>query len=99
MVNTAPPAGGRAAGAANGDGDDAGAELGAPKLKPVVPFWPGRPALGAAGDAGWLPKANGFDVAVAVVGVAAAEKLNPLGWAGWLNGFGLGAAELAAEAG
>lgn len=95
MVKTAPPVAGRAAGGANGDGVDAGTELGAPKLNPVVPFCPGSAAVVVAGEAGWLPNAKGLEVAVAVVGVGAA-KLNPLGW---LKGFGLTAAELVPDVG
>lgn len=98
ILNTAPPVWGRADGAANGEGDDAGAALGAPNAKPPPPFCPGSPALGTAGEAGWLPKAKGFEGVVAVVGVAA-PKLNPFGCAGWVNGFGLGAAELVVEVG
>jgi hypothetical protein len=98
MVKTAPPVAGRATGGANGDGLDAGAELGAPKLNPVVPFCPGSVAVVAAGEAGWLPNANGLEAAVAVVGVGAA-KLNPPGCVGWLKGFGLTAVELDPDAG
>lgn len=94
-MKTGAPVGGKADEGANGDGDEAGAEPGVPKANPVAPFCPGSVALVAAGDAGWLPNAKGLDVAVAVVGVGAA-KLNP---AGWLNGLGLTAAELAPDAG
>ena len=46
----------------------------------------GRPALPVAGDAGWLLNANGFDGAVAEVGVAPnAKGVGP----GWPNVDGL----------
>lgn len=52
MVKTGVPVGGRAAGAANGDGVEAGTELGAPNVNPVAPFCPGSAEFVAAGDAG-----------------------------------------------
>ena len=74
MVNATPPppGAGNAGGAPNGDDGDWRAGLEAPKVNPEPPDEPGgwgRPAFPAAGDAGWLPNANGFDGAVAEVGV------------------------------
>ena len=96
-MKTGPPGGGKAEGAAKGEGVDAFTAPGFPKVKPVAPFCPGSEALTAAGDAGALPNAKGLDAAVADVGVAA-EKLKPLGCVGWLKGLGLTAAELAPDA-
>lgn len=76
-VNIATPDWGRGADGVKGDGEEAGAAALAATLPPKAnPFWPGRPGLATAGDAGWLlPKPNGLLVDVAVVGV----KLNPAG--------------------
>ena len=90
MVNvTPPPAWGSDGAAPNGDDGDA-AGLDAPNEKPPPPpddpGGCGRPALPVAGDAGWLLNANGFDGAVAEVGVAPnAKGVGP----GWPNVDGL----------
>lgn len=74
MVNSGGSAG-SADGGPNGDDGVATVAVDVPKLKP---FCGGRPALVAAGDAGWLPvKVNGLDGVVTVVGVAVPPNVKP----------------------
>ena len=75
-----PPFEGRVLAAPNGDDAAPAVLAGVPKLKPAVEFELGSPALLVAGEAGWLlPKANGFDVAVALVGVDTPNENPPDG--------------------
>ena len=105
MNPTPPTDAGNDGGAPKGEDGDWVAELGAPKVKEGPPDEPGgcgRPALPVAGDAGWLLNANGFDGAVAEVGVAPNENgldagwpkvdglagCEPMGFDGWPNPLG-----------
>lgn len=74
MNPTPPPTAGRDGGAPKGEeGACDVAGWAAPNVNAGPPDEPGgcgSPALPVAGDAGWLPNANGFDGAVVEVGVA-----------------------------
>ena len=77
MNPTPPPAGGNAGAAPKGEDGDWIAEPDAPKVKEGPPDEPGgcgSPVLPLAGDAGWLPNENGFDGAVAEIGVTPKAK-------------------------
>lgn len=77
MNPTPPPDAGNEGAAPKGEDGAWVAELGAPKVKAGPPDEPGgcgSPVLPLAGDPGWLPNVNGFDGAVAEVGVTPKPK-------------------------
>lgn len=72
MVKATPPPGAGGAAPKGDAGDCDAAGLGCPNAKPGPEDDPGgcgSPVLPVAGDAGWLPNANGFEGAVVEVGV------------------------------
>ena len=95
MNRAFPPAGGKGVVAPNGLGEPVPtapvAPLGCPKVKPCAGCVEGRPAVGLAGDAGWLPE-NWKGLEGAEVGVDPPPKVNG---AGWLGKAGLAGLEVA----